>query len=664
MPTTQNIVIDLNTRGANPVAFTHQGDTARSFVFEVYNNGEAFTLTGYTAKIGAMLPADRGYYVIAGDDMATGTISGNTITVTLPAAYTAKSGNGVLTIILTGSGATIRPINVDFRIQKSADAADTVAGASDFPASLAQIVDDWITNNSSDTVTQWLEDALDVQSLEDVIDAWLDDHPEATTTVEDGSITVGKLHDSLKAFVTPQMYGAKADGETDDTQAIQDAIDSGYNVYFPSGTYAIYDTITIQGRQKFTLDASNAIIRNRGTGYAFYLRAVQSSTLLFNAILCANTNGGCVHMYGSREDASVEHDWIQYLNIYFHQFYSGTSGNCIYVENRGTSWINEVRVHNGRFEQGANGVLFDNDASVGINHWVFSEVGVEGVTNGFKFERGSTTVSANKYYATFVFENMRTAEATSIMQTDGCRNFRVTGAYDISSKLTLDSASTGWILDCTFPEVNTYSVVNGEVVARASYGRTLTGVNKIAANSDVDDITKIGEYFVDTNADAATLSNLPTNRAGRLTVEYGLGSDYFITQRYETLVTNAQMGNHIYKRTLENHGTWGAWIDFKDTGSKNLGQHTVAVSASKVIDLTTSVIPTGIYLVCVESTGSSNWNYVGILSFLNQIVLTDIYKGTGITVSVARTASNVGTLTITNGSASYSMTVDVTLTKL
>lgn len=195
MPTTQHIVIDLNTRGANPVAFTHQGDTARAFVFEVYNDGEAFTLTGYTAKIGAMLPADRGYYVIAGDDMATGTISGNTITVTLPAAYTAKSGNGVLTIILTGSGATIRPINVDFRIQKSADAADTVAGASDFPASLAQIVDDWITNNSSDTVTQWLEDALDVQSLEDVIDAWLDDHPEATTTVEDGSITTAKFQD-------------------------------------------------------------------------------------------------------------------------------------------------------------------------------------------------------------------------------------------------------------------------------------------------------------------------------------------------------------------------------------------------------------------------------------------------------------------------------------
>lgn len=33
------------------------------------------------------------------------------------------------------------------------------------------------------------------------VDAWLDDHPEATTTVQDGAITKAKLDSSLKGTV-------------------------------------------------------------------------------------------------------------------------------------------------------------------------------------------------------------------------------------------------------------------------------------------------------------------------------------------------------------------------------------------------------------------------------------------------------------------------------
>ena len=39
--------------------------------------------------------------------------------------------------------------------------------------------------------------------------------------------------------VTPQMFGAVGDGLTDDTVAIQNAIDSSYKVYFPKGVYRI-----------------------------------------------------------------------------------------------------------------------------------------------------------------------------------------------------------------------------------------------------------------------------------------------------------------------------------------------------------------------------------------------------------------------------------------
>lgn len=41
------------------------------------------------------------------------------------------------------------------------------------------------------------------------------------------------------SYVTPQMFGAKGDGVTDDTAAIQAAMDANFNVYIPSGVYLV-----------------------------------------------------------------------------------------------------------------------------------------------------------------------------------------------------------------------------------------------------------------------------------------------------------------------------------------------------------------------------------------------------------------------------------------
>lgn len=42
-----------------------------------------------------------------------------------------------------------------------------------------------------------------------------------------------------KVYVTPQMYGAKGDGVTDDTEAVQQALNAGGMVYFPIGRYKV-----------------------------------------------------------------------------------------------------------------------------------------------------------------------------------------------------------------------------------------------------------------------------------------------------------------------------------------------------------------------------------------------------------------------------------------
>ncbi|MGN1156557.1 MAG: hypothetical protein ACI4TK_10295, partial [Agathobacter sp.] len=65
-----------------------------------------------------------------------------------------------------------------------------------------------------------------------------EDPAEEGTEAEDSDET--QIPGDIPAkSVTPEMFGAKGDGKTDDTEAIQKAIDSGYNVVFGDKTYFI-----------------------------------------------------------------------------------------------------------------------------------------------------------------------------------------------------------------------------------------------------------------------------------------------------------------------------------------------------------------------------------------------------------------------------------------
>lgn len=98
--------------------------------------------------------------------------------------------------------------------------------------------------------------------IEEAVADWLAAHPEATTTVQDGSITEAKLAQDVLAdlaeveelkeatakitWVTPEQFGAVGDGETDDTEALQDAVDAGYELRLGSNkTYLTTEPITI-----------------------------------------------------------------------------------------------------------------------------------------------------------------------------------------------------------------------------------------------------------------------------------------------------------------------------------------------------------------------------------------------------------------------------------
>ncbi len=96
--------------------------------------------------------------------------------------------------------------------------------------------------------------------IEEGVSDWLDAHLETAATVQDGSITLQKFKDEELPFVTPKMFGAKGDGFTDDTEAIQDCLSSmedGSIFYLPKGEYIV--------TQVFTASLENAIYIFDGT---------------------------------------------------------------------------------------------------------------------------------------------------------------------------------------------------------------------------------------------------------------------------------------------------------------------------------------------------------------------------------------------------------------
>ena len=63
--------------------------------------------------------------------------------------------------------------------------------------------------------------------------------------------------------VTPQMYGAAADGVTDDSDALQSAIDSGLPVFLPAGEYYISKAIKVYDKNNLWVQGSPDAVIHR-----------------------------------------------------------------------------------------------------------------------------------------------------------------------------------------------------------------------------------------------------------------------------------------------------------------------------------------------------------------------------------------------------------------
>lgn len=151
----------------------------------------------------------------------------------------------------------------------------------------------------------------------------------------------GQLNELLNLFipyVTPEMYGAKGDGVTDDTKAFLNALDSGNPIRLSAKTYVVtFSNFNLSEKQLFGSGKENSVIINSGSSDAFGI--VGTNTRLSDFKLVSNTACDILTFSNSFTNHCIEH--MNFLGVsgctaMHFNLTSGTTGGL----------INDVRVQN------------------------------------------------------------------------------------------------------------------------------------------------------------------------------------------------------------------------------------------------------------------------------------------------------------------------------
>lgn len=278
------------------------------------------------------------------------------------------------------------------------------------------------------------------EEIKNAVTSWLNDHPEATTTVQNGAITELKIYPDFllyikNEYVTLEMFGAVGDGINDDSNALKLAISSNKPILLLNKTYLISKGISAQ-QLNIKGQGFNSILKYTGTGYLFTLteNSTRYGTLFSDLkIDCSDTGSGI--------NINTKKSWgSKIINCAIINSVVGIRSICIETLIDGCSLYNYNIIYN------STGIILNaTDSRINNTDIINFQTGVS--SNG-----GSNLINAH-IWVSLLFQ-----ESTGIDLTTS------SGGTFFSDFLVLDSVKTGIALNqysrCSFDKIhcvmNTY----------------------------------------------------------------------------------------------------------------------------------------------------------------------------------------------------------------
>lgn len=171
--------------GVMPAVYVHQNDTWRKVYCAVYENHARVQLSGISTKFSAVLPNGHGGYFVQANKQ--GTIENNYFVCDLSQLNISGHGVGYITLVVRNSSdttLTYRPVNIKLVVEKSADGADVIANASDFPDTMESITEGWMDENIDDIVADYVDSRIvNIKKVNKRVDFLYQDITELATNM-------------------------------------------------------------------------------------------------------------------------------------------------------------------------------------------------------------------------------------------------------------------------------------------------------------------------------------------------------------------------------------------------------------------------------------------------------------------------------------------------